>query len=179
MNKQEQRQEIRLRLKRLENKDVLSDKIYSSLISLNLLKGKVLIYNSLNSEVSTNKLVDYYKDKVDLFMPKVVGEDMVFIKVDENTKYSIGAFGIGEPIGKEYTKDDISFDVCVTPLLGFDKHLNRLGKGKGYYDRFFAKCNCKKMGVAFEAQKVDSIDADTFDVKLDMIVTEGNVYANN
>ncbi len=179
MNKIEQRQEIKSRLKSLENKDILSDKVYSNLISLNLLKGKVLIYNSINSEVSTNKLVEYYKDKVELFMPKVIGDDMVFIRVDENTKYSIGAFGIKEPIGKEYTKEEIDFDVCVTPLLGFDKNLNRLGKGKGYYDRFFENNNCLKIGLAFSCQEMDKIDTEETDIKLDYIVTDLGVISES
>jgi len=179
MNKLEQRQEIKSRLRNLENKDILSDKVYSNLISLNLLKGKVLIYNSINSEVSTNKLVEYYKNKVELFMPKVVGDDMVFIRVDENTQYSIGAFGIKEPIGKEYTKAEIDFDVCVTPLLGFDKNLNRLGKGKGYYDRFFENNNCLKIGLAFSCQEMDQIDTEKTDIKLDYIVTDLGVISES
>ena len=136
MDKKEQRQEIRNRLKTLKDKDYLDEQIYNNLVLLNILKGNVLVYNSINGEVSTKKIVENFKNKVSIYMPKVIGDDMVFVKIDDNTSFKEGAFSILEPVGKEYTKDEISFDVCITPLLGYDENLNRLGKGKGYYDRY-------------------------------------------
>lgn len=176
MEKEIQRNLIKEKLKSLENKDGLDDKIFENLVNADFIKGNVLIYNSLKSEVSTKKIVDYYMGKVNLYMPKVIGDDMVYVKLDKNTVFEVGPFNIKEPIGKEYLDGDILFDVCITPLLGYDKALNRLGKGKGYYDRFFSKQkNCLKVGLAYTCQEVDKIQAKEFDVKLDYIVNEFGV----
>ena len=179
MDKQSARILIRKKLRTLDNKQNLSTTICKKIKGLNMKGKSILLYKALPSEVNVDELISTYLKTFDVYLPKVKGEEMVVIKIDENTKYSNGAFNIKEPIGKELNPEEVDIDICITPLLGFDESLNRLGKGKGYYDRFFAKCNCRKIGVAFETQKVDSIDADKFDVKLDMIVTEGNVYANN
>lgn len=179
MDKQSARLLIREKLRTLDNKQNLSTTICQKIKGLNMKGKSILLYKALPSEVNVDELISTYLDSFDVYLPKVKGDEMVLIKIDKNTEYEIGAFNIKEPKGKELNPIDVDIDICITPLLGFDESLNRLGKGKGYYDRFFAKCNCRKIGVAFEAQKVDSIDADKFDVKLDMIVTEGNVYANN
>ena len=86
MNKQEQRQEIRNRLKTLKNKDYLDEKIYNNLVLLDVIKGNVVVYNSLNSEVSTKKIVENYKNKVSLFMPKVKGDYMTFFNTRTRRK---------------------------------------------------------------------------------------------
>ena len=179
MEKQSARLLIRERLRTLDNKQILSDMICKKIKGLNMKGKSILLYKALESEVNVDELIKMYMNTFDVYLPKVKGDQMVLIKIDENTKYSVGAFNISEPIGKELDPKDVNIDVCITPLLGFDESLNRLGKGKGYYDRFFAKCNCKKIGVAFEAQKVDAIDVDKFDKKLDLVVTEEKVYANN
>ena len=60
--------------------------------------------------------------------------------------------------------------LCFVPVLAVDKHGNRLGKGKGYYDRFFAKFpNCKKVAVAFKEQVLDEIVTESHDIKMDKI----------
>ena len=179
MDKIQSRKVIREKLALLENKDILSKAICEKVKALNLDCKSILLYSALKSEVNVDELISYYMSKCDIYLPKVKGEDMVIVKVDKDTKYEIGPFGIKEPIGKEIQPIDAKIDVCITPLLGFDKNLNRLGKGKGYYDKFFAKCDTRKIGVAFEAQKLDSIDSDEYDKKLDMIITEENIYENN
>ena len=179
MEKNQSRQIIRNKLALLEDKAQKSSIICKKIIALNLDCNSIMLYKALASEVNVDELIEFYLDKKDVYLPKVKGEDIVLIKIDKNTKYESGAFNIKEPIGEEISIDKASIDVCITPLLGFDESLNRLGKGKGYYDRFFAKCKTKRIGVAFEAQKLDAIDADKHDIKLDLVLTEENTYANN
>ena len=65
--------------------------------------------------------------------------------------------------------------VTVTPLLGVDKRLNRLGKGKGYYDRYFNAVETYKVGLAFEEQVIDKVVCDSWDKPLDMLTTPQGV----
>jgi 5-formyltetrahydrofolate cyclo-ligase len=64
-------------------------------------------------------------------------------------------------------------DVILTPLIGFDRRLNRLGQGAGHYDRAFARYeNAWRVGVAWSVQEVPAIPADIWDVPLHAIITE-------
>jgi 5-formyltetrahydrofolate cyclo-ligase len=70
------------------------------------------------------------------------------------------------------------FDVIIVPMLGFDpKTLHRIGYGGGYYDRFLAKQpQTRKIGVCYEAGKVEHIPPESHDVPLDTIITESHTY---
>jgi 5-formyltetrahydrofolate cyclo-ligase len=63
-------------------------------------------------------------------------------------------------------------DIVIVPLVAFDGEKNRIGRGKGYYDKFLSKTAAVKIGAAYKAAEVEKIDADRYDVKMDMIVTE-------
>ena len=82
-----------------------------------------------------------------------------------------GAFGILEPTGKLFT-DYEKIDVVVVPGMAFDKEGHRLGRGKGYYDRFLAKIrNTYKIGLCFPWQLVDNVPTDEHDILMDEIMT--------
>ncbi|PIZ62255.1 5-formyltetrahydrofolate cyclo-ligase [Candidatus Saccharibacteria bacterium CG_4_10_14_0_2_um_filter_52_9] len=69
------------------------------------------------------------------------------------------------------------FDVIIVPMLGFDSKLHRIGYGGGYYDKFLAsQPKAKKIGVCFEAGKVEHIPAESHDVSVDLLITEQRVY---
>ncbi len=179
MDKQSARLIIKDRLNKATDLLAKSEVICTKLKNINLDAKSILLYKALNKEVNVNSLIEYYLDTSKVFLPKVKGDDMVLVEITKDTKYSLGPFNIQEPIGKELNVEDVDIDVCITPLLGFDDNLNRIGKGKGYYDKFFAKSNCKKIGVAFEIQKISDVIFEKHDVKLDMVITEDKIYANN
>lgn len=135
---------------------------------------KVFIYNALPDEVGTSEITEFLAKNNILYLPVVDGEDMLLAKYDGSGRQ--GAFGISEPEGKRYTAAEIMPDVCITPLRAFDEELNRLGRGKGYYDRFFAVCDCIKIAVAFDCQKVGKIEADAHDVRQDVVITASGIY---
>jgi 5-formyltetrahydrofolate cyclo-ligase len=93
-------------------------------------------------------------------------------------------FGIPEPTCRGGSRvPPRRLDIVITPLLGFDASCNRLGMGGGYYDRTFAFRNRLRnvtrplmIGLAHEAQRVDSLDANPWDVRLDAVVTESRIY---
>ena len=68
-------------------------------------------------------------------------------------------------------------DLVLVPLVAFDEEKRRLGHGGGYYDRYLPKCSkAKLIAVAFEAQKLEKIVVDSYDVLMKTIVTEQKVY---
>ena len=106
------------------------------------------------------------------------GGSMSFVNWKLPEPLQVNKYGFLEPVKKEIT---IFPDLFVVPLLAYDRFHNRLGYGKGYYDRFLEKCLKKKrnivtIGLAFSFQKYKKIPTSSFDVKLDYILTEKGIF---
>ncbi len=81
-------------------------------------------------------------------------------------------FGIGEPTGPVYT-DLEAIELIIVPGVAFDRKGNRMGRGRGFYDRLLKTTpKALKIGVAYDFQMLDSIPVEPFDVKMDRIITE-------
>jgi 5-formyltetrahydrofolate cyclo-ligase len=115
--------------------------------------------------------------------PIVEGENIRFASVvtgiDGSPVVRAGEFGLREPTGIPVDLSDVG--LVLVPLLAFDDRGNRLGSGKGFYDRFLAAnpALTKKatvMGVAFEAQRLPAIPMESHDFALDAVVTEHGIH---
>lgn len=96
---------------------------------------------------------------------------------DEDQPVEFNAFGIAEPIGTELVQPE-EIDLVIIPMLAFDRKGNRVGYGKGYYDRFLCRCrrDCLKVGLSF-FDPVDEIsDVHPGDVRLDMCLTPERIF---
>ena len=175
MDKSAQRKALRAIIANISDKDSQSEKIASILQNVLLPSGKICIYNSLPSEVDTKSIIEYFCKREEVYLPVVDGEDMLLVKVDKDTEYQVGSWGISEPIGERLLPSEVNPCVTITPLLGVDKKLNRLGKGKGYYDRYFSNVDTFKVGLAFEEQVLDEVASDEWDKPLDMLITKSGV----
>ncbi|WP_256861659.1 5-formyltetrahydrofolate cyclo-ligase [Caldicellulosiruptor bescii] len=135
----------------------------------------VFIYMSLPYEVDTKRIIEYLiKKNKKVCMPKIVNSaEMVACEYKRENKLHRNKLGILEPSSKQQIPPS-QIDVCIVPIVAFDKDLNRVGFGKGYYDRFLKKVaqHCVKVGIAYHFQKVKRIKANEHDVKLDVIVTD-------
>lgn len=88
----------------------------------------------------------------------------------------LNRWGVLEPTeGKKVRAD--KFDIVIVPMVGGDQHKNRIGYGKGFYDRFLAQTDCPKIGLLFEQCLVDELPAEKFDVPLDKLITEKTVIS--
>ena len=85
-----------------------------------------------------------------------------------------GAFGIKSPVpSRSVLVEPEEIDLVIVPCVGFDGDGNRLGHGGGYYDRYLPHCpQAKTICAAFEAQRLEHVPTDSFDVKPDIIITE-------
>ena len=157
------------------NKNELSKVITDKVIKLDIYKKSrvIALYNSMNNEVDTKDLINKsLKDKI-VLLPKITKDKMLFIKINKNTNYIKNTFGILEPIGEIYGGP---IDLIIVPGVSFDKKLNRLGFGKGYYDKYLNNKNIYKIGLSFSEQIKEIIPCDKHDIKMDMIITENKIY---
>ena len=169
MTKQEYRaQLIKLRKQETE-KDIKSAKIAKEVLSFCESYSVIGVYLSKEDEVQTDELIKELQaqNKVVVF-PKVEGNDLEFYKSD---KFEISSFGVREPIeGEKYSKDKI--EVMIVPGVGFDINRNRLGFGKGYYDRYLSDYNGKKIGICFSSQVVMNLPITCKDIQMDILITD-------
>lgn len=110
-----------------------------------------------------------------LALPRVIdrSQAMTFRLWSKETMLEATAWGGWQPIDEAR---EIVPDVIFVPLLGFDDHLNRLGQGGGFYDRYLAAHpHCCRIGIAWEAQKVEVLDVQPWDVSMDALITERSV----
>lgn len=135
---------------------------------------KICIYNAMAGEVETRFFVDKWMREKEFYFPVVDGQDIVLRKVAEDTVYEKSPIGVYEPVGENF-QDYKKLDLIVVPGVAFDRQCNRLGRGKGYYDRFLAETNVHKIGICFDFQLFDSIPVAEYDVKMDMIVSENDL----
>merc|ERR1711991_797147 len=101
---------------------------------------------------------------------------MDFFKWSTKDPLKINKYGIPETISNKKVYPNI----LLIPLVAFDNHLNRLGYGGGYYDRYLSKVKNKqkilKVGVGFSFQKVQNLPINKYDEKLDCIIMEKKNY---
>ncbi|MGM9709286.1 MAG: 5-formyltetrahydrofolate cyclo-ligase [Prevotella sp.] len=132
----------------------------------------ILLYYSLPDEVCTHSLVDELAAMgKKVLLPAVVSDTDMEARIYRNADdLKMGAFGIAEPAGDKYS-DLKAIDLAIVPGMSFDNDGNRLGRGKGYYDRFLSAIPyIYKIGVCFDFQKVDYVPHSPHDVVMDEVL---------
>ena len=136
--------------------------------------GKIIGgYYPVNFEIDDLELLrKFKKNKFIISLPAIKKNfQMDFYPWSFSELLKINKYGIPEP----ETKNIVYPDFLLVPLVAFDKNLNRLGYGGGYYDRLIEKLSKKKniikIGLALSIQKVDKVPINAYDQKLDYIIT--------
>lgn len=143
----------------------------------------VLCYVSLNNEIATDDLINHslsVNKRVAVPYCADNNGNMDFYYIDSIGDLYIQSFGIREPdINKCKKVESFSNSVIILPGLSFDEKGNRLGYGKGYYDRFLQKHKLLSVGLCYDDFVVDTLPTDEYDKKVDIIVTDKNVIRIN
>ena len=134
----------------------------------------IMAYYSLPDEVNTHSLIDdLVSEGKTVLLPKVMGVDtMELRRYTGRDDLQEGVYHILEPVGKPFT-DYAAIDLILVPGLAFDAAGHRLGRGRGYYDRFLHSrvgFYCVKIGICFDFQKVDEVPVDAFDIPVDKVI---------
>ena len=180
-----------LRKKILEQRNALSEdeiKIYSRRIRKRLCDQAaflsadvVLSYAPYGSEVDVSQITHH-----NMYLPRVTDAKegkMEFYNLTPDAVLEMGYKGIFEPVSNiKFVPEMFEGSVLIIlPGVVFDKKGNRIGYGKGFYDRYLKRLsennqNVTKIAVAFECQILDSIDGDVHDVPYDVLISPDNVY---
>lgn len=133
---------------------------------------RILLYHSLPDELSTHAFIERWHRNKQFFLPRVNGLNLDILPYDRSRMH-LGAFCIEEPEGDNTT--DISLiDMVIVPAVAFDREGNRVGRGKGYYDRLLENCRATTVGIGYDFQLVEEgIDTEPHDIPLDYIVIDG------
>ncbi|MFV0623162.1 5-formyltetrahydrofolate cyclo-ligase [Sphingomonas sp. ac-8] len=148
-----------------------------ALLRERLVPGAVVAsYLPIGSETDPAPLVAAARDAgCVLALPWVVDRatPIHFVRWDAEAAVEAGPFGLRQPAKGE----PVAPDVILTPLLGFDSRLNRLGQGAGHYDRaFVAHPRAWRLGLAWSVQQLPALPADPWDVPLHAILTEAALH---
>lgn len=133
------------------------------------------------SEIDTSYLIDFfYMQHPEIKLcTSVIAEnniDLLHTYITPKTTYLLNNWNIPEPVERNLVFET-EIDLVIVPLLAFDKKGNRVGYGKGFYDRFLMKCksSVKKVGVSF-FEPAELIDADNWDIALNYGVSPQKVW---
>ena len=144
-------------------------------------KKNISLYYPSNYEVDTLSLFKILGKKKDLFtsLPVLLPNGMMkFIQWKLFEPLRVNTYGFLEP---PVSGQSVNPDLIIVPLLAYDKFYNRLGYGKGYYDKFFTQYlknrkNILAIGLAFSFQQYKKIPISKFDIKLNYILTEKGIF---
>lgn len=171
--------EIRENLK-IEEKHRLSSIIIEKFLNLEeIKKSKVIMsYMDFKNEVETRELnKKLLKIGKKVLVPKIYENDKI-VPVVLKDEYEIGKYGIIESKGESFLENRI--DIIIVPGIAFNERGDRIGFGKGYYDRFFSEYFKKnkiilKISLLYDFQIDNSFVGENHDEKIDILITEQRI----
>ncbi len=146
--------------------------------------NRIATYFAVNGEIGLDPVIDdALAAGKQVYLPNLDQQSLRFSPYFRAQKMRINKFRLPEPdVGDDEMLQPAQLDLVLAPLVVFDAQRNRIGMGGGFYDRSFAMRKDPAIskpllvGVAHELQKVDRIDPEEWDVRLDMIVTDQAIY---
>ncbi|MDR1121724.1 MAG: 5-formyltetrahydrofolate cyclo-ligase [Dysgonamonadaceae bacterium] len=130
----------------------------------------VLLYCSLPDEVQTFALLSGWMTVKHCLLPQVQGNELIVREHRPGNHLQTGYRGIFEPTGNIFS-DLNRIDLILVPGVAFDANKNRLGRGKGYYDRLLTQTTATTVGICFDFQLVEKVPVEDHDVAMDYVVT--------
>ena len=157
----------------------IAEKFFNTVYYIN--STSILIYYPFRSEVDTTIIIKKaLKDGKNIILPRVSGRRLELFYVDDPKKQlKKGVYDIMEPNAVLCRKARISdIDLAIVPGVGFDKNLNRLGYGGGFYDKLLLRIpkGVKKIAFCFDIQIIDRIPVSKDDIKVDLLITDTGIY---
>ena len=158
LSKEQRATESRVVFRRIENSDIFKQ------------SSNVMLFASLPDELPTHRVIERWARAKNVFLPRVKGDDLEIIKFEPGSLKQ-GSFDIMEPVGDDIVNPSV-LDLVIVPGVAFDRHGNRLGRGKGFYDRFLARTHAVTIAVCFDCQLVDYIPTEPHDLPAQHLVTK-------
>jgi len=167
---------LRLKTQKEEDRNRKSELITSKLLRNEVFKKAkiVMFYIAFGGEVNTESMIREAKKIGKLICLPVCGKDKETMQpaiLEDLAKLKKGPYGVLEPIAQAQVKPE-ELDLVIVPGLAFDKKGNRLGRGKGCYDRFLCTLSDKtpSIGLAFDFQILPSVPTTDYDVGVKKVI---------
>jgi len=150
-------------------------------------KKRIAVYLAMPGEVDCKWIIREARlRKMRIFVPILFHRKLQFAPLEKHSIFTHNRFGVAEPaVPNRMLVSARNLDAVIVPLLGFDNKANRIGMGGGYYDRSFAFRKYRRgwrhpllIGVAYSFQQVDNLPTASWDVPLDVVVTEQKLLEN-
>lgn len=139
---------------------------------------RIALYWSLPNEVATHRFVERWSGSKRIYLPVMQGEGLLLRRFIGSSRLQEARFGVFEPEEGE-TIPLSEVDLIVVPAVGYDRMGNRLGHGKGFYDRLLrGEGDTLKIGICFDYQLFDAIPVAEFDVPVDRVVCGSKTQIN-
>ena len=135
-----------------------------------MLAERILMYHSLPDELPTHEFLAKWNGRKKFYLPRVNGVNLEILPYDES-RLELGAFHIEEPTGTDTVSAD-EIELIIVPAVAYDRSHNRLGRGKGFYDRLLQSTRATKIGIGYTFQLVDEIPVEPHDVPMDFVITQ-------
>lgn len=164
---------------RKKRSKIIAEKFFSTVYYND--SNNILIYYPFRSEIDVTIIIrQALENKKNIILPGVHNQELKLFYVDNLKKQlEMGAYGIMEPtIGLCRAAKISDIDLVIVPGVVFDKNLNRLGYGGGFYDRLLPliPAGVKKIALCFDIQVVESIPVSEHDIKVDLLITDTSIY---
>ena len=161
-----------------EKEKLIAENLFESILFKTA--EEIFVYISVDFEIDTSSIIERaFSDEKKVFVPvcRKNGE-MVFQRIEKDEKLVLSSFGIPEPevdVSRSALPGERS--LIVVPGLAFDKSGNRIGFGGGYYDRFLSGIEAESIGLCFEEFFVPALPKEKFDVPVNYLATEKDIYS--
>lgn len=173
MNKNDLRKKYISIRKSIQNKNKINSSIFNKVIcDDNIINAEILlIYVSMNDEIDTLSIINYYINKKVIAVPRIDNNVMNFYIINSIKELKPGYYNILEPITNNKL---IEFNncVCIVPGICFDNNNYRIGYGKGFYDKFLYDKDIYTIGLTFKECLIDNIPTDKYDIALKKVIHE-------
>lgn len=181
MRNLETKQEIRKQIRKIRNciepevwqraTDIITEKVIQSDCFRET--TDLLCYINFEGEVGTHEIIEEaWRLGKNVWVPKVAGNDMDFYCIHSFDELKKGTFGVPEPSddGEPFHDEEA---LMIVPGVAFDRKKNRIGYGKGYYDRYLMRNpEIETIGISFDLQMMESLPAEETDRPLCKVFTE-------
>ncbi len=136
----------------------------------------IYCYVNYRNEVETRSIIEWaWKQQKAVAVPRIEGTEMNFYYIQQFSDLQEGYFGIPEPEAIRPAK--AKNPLVIMPGTVYDKNRNRIGYGKGFYDKFLTEhSGCSTIALGFEIQIMDEIPTDGHDIRPAVLITEEHIY---
>lgn len=175
----EEKKKIRLLVKQLKTEISEVEKVKQSEQIFKIIEATtefkkantVVLYWSMPDEVKTHTFIEKWWKHKTILLPVVNGSKLDFKMYKGKEALMPGEqFNIAEPSGEKY-ENLKAVDLIIVPGVAFDLENNRMGRGKGFYDKFLSQSLAYKMGICFKCQLFTLVPTQKHDIKMDRVIS--------